>query len=110
MVRHRHSQTLRLRDSDWKSLGRSRIQPGSVACAANLVEGKHYEIDYHLGRVRPINGYACDDLCAFTFEYDDRAEAFAAVEAERRVLLEQVRAKAQADPAFEALAKLLGVL
>ena len=45
MVRHRHSQTLRLRDSDWKSLGRSRIQPGSVACAANLVEGKHYEID-----------------------------------------------------------------
>ena len=110
MAIQQHTVSLKLRDDDWKTLGVSRVQPRTVACEMGLVEGKDFEIDYELGRVRRLRELGEDEqgLCAFTLAYDDRADELAAAQTQRGEDLALVMRALPAD-ARVAFGRLVGV-
>lgn len=97
MAIQQHTVQLKLRDGDWKTLGVSQVESGSVVCVEGLVEGADFEVDHPKGLIRRLRvmGDAEQGLFTFTFNYEDGAEAAAAAAADAEALRQQIIALAQ---------------
>jgi hypothetical protein len=98
MALQQYTVQLKLRDDEWKSLGRSQVKAGSVTCVEGLAEGIDFEIDYVKGfvRRRRVMSDAEQGLFTFTFTYEDGASQAAAVAGEVAAATSDLRANAQA--------------
>lgn len=110
MAIHQRVTQLKLRDDDWKALGVSRVEYGTIVCEEGLTEGKDFEIDYFVGRIRRLRVMTDDEQGLFTlsFAYDDREDERKALDQERADALATVL-KALPEDARPAFALVLGV-
>ena len=75
--------TLKLHDSNWKTLGVSNLTADTVTCAQGLTEGVDFEIHRVRGGIHRLREFG-RELYTFTCQYDDLSEARAAEDVERQ--------------------------
>lgn len=95
MAIQQHTVSLKLRDDEWKTLGVSRVQAGTVSCSTGLVEGTDFEIDYPKGLVRRLLPVA-EGLHTFTLSYEDNAETIQAARTAEDTAIADLRTNALA--------------